>query len=164
VRSVPVSTLPKEAKGGRTMVRMIIALLITAALSVTCGPSKMARPLKAGMPNTITLANGQVVYDLNGDWDALYDVTKFGSNGDIVRITQKGNQFVGIKLIGNTLVGKNEITIRGKLEQNGFKNLEVHDAHDLWQGGWGKISEDGNKMIIRAWVILGEKTITLERK
>ena len=145
------------------MVGMIIALLITAALSVSCGPSKMAKPLQAGMPNTITLANGQVVYDLNGDWDALYEITKFGTNGDIVRITQKGDQFVGIKLIGNTRVGKNQKTIKGTLEQNRFKIVQANSAYG-WVAASGKISEDGDKIIIRAWVSIGEEVITLQRK
>jgi len=70
--------------------------------------------LKPGMPNTITLPNGEVVYDLNGEWDAVYDVDRrrWGrgetreSSKDIVRITQEGNQFVGITRNGKRRIRK----------------------------------------------------------
>jgi hypothetical protein len=148
------------------MVRMIIALLITAALSVSCGQSKMARPLTAGMPNTITLANGQVVYDLNGDWGGIYDMGRFGTYEEIVRITQKGDQFVGIKLIGGLGVIKNEKTIKGTLEQNRFKKVYINSASggSGWLPSWGKISEDGNKIIIKGMFDIHEAEISLQRK
>ena len=154
------------------MVRMIIALLITAALLVTFGPvadAEEARPLKAGMPNTITLPNGRVVYDLSGDWDALIDSKAGGRWKDMVRITQKGDQFVGIKLIGGPYIGKNEEIIKGKLAQNIFKEVFVNHFFRGWIASKGEISEDGNKLIIKDQ--LGphvmrsdEIVITLQRK
>ena len=35
--------------------------------------AQMDNPLKDGMPNTVTLSNGEVVYDLNGEWDSLVE-------------------------------------------------------------------------------------------
>jgi hypothetical protein len=115
------------------------------------------------MPNTITLANGQVVYDLNGDWGGVYDIEKLGSFEEIVRITQKGDQFVGIKLIGSPYVGKDEKTIKGKLKQNGFKAVNVKGS-DGWYTGSGKISENGNKIEITAPLRFVYCNITLQRK
>jgi len=153
-------------KGGRTMVRMIIALLITAALSVTCGQSKMARPLQVGMPNTITLANGQVVYDLNGDWDTnahLYGIMK-----GMVRITQEDNNFVGINLIRFGDQPKGIEKTKGTLEQNGFKEVYWNSFWGGWTAAKGEISEDGNKMIIKylrkRTALSQEIVITFQRK
>lgn len=148
------------------MVRIILALLITTALCLTFGSVAepvMAQQLKPGMPNTITLPNGEVVYDLNGEWEAVYDLAaRWGggieqreSSKDIVRITQEGNQFVGVKLIGDQWVGKNQEAVKGELEENGFKKVHAF-AHDtrqsraIWVPSKGKISEDGNKIVIRA--------------
>jgi hypothetical protein len=156
---------PREVKGGRTMVRIIIALLITTALSFTCGSVAepvMAKQLKPGMPNTITLPNGEVVYDLNGEWEAVYDLNaQWGgieqreSSKDIVRITQQGSQFVGVKLIGDEWVGKYKEAVKGELEKNGFRKVHafVYDVRPptlQWVPSKGKISEDGNKIVIRA--------------
>jgi len=151
------------------MVRIIFALLITTALSVTFGSVAepvMAQQLKPGMPNTITLPNGEVVYDLNGEWEAVYDIAaRHGwaggteqreSSKDIVGISQEGNQFVGVKLIGDQWVGKNLETVKGELEKNGFRKVLAF-AYDLrfpsqtrWVSSKGKITEDGNKIVIRA--------------
>jgi len=175
---------PKEVKGGRTMVRIITALLITTALSVTFGSVAepvMAKQLKPGMPNTIELLNGEVVYDLNGEWDAVYELTitrswpaggRKESSKDIVRITQEGSQFVGIKLIGDAWVGKNKKAVKGELEKNGFRKVHAV-AYDqkimraIWVPSKGEISEDGNKIVIktRQYGALGYYvTIALKRK
>ena len=122
--------------------------------------------LKPGMPNTITLPNGEVVYDLNGEWEAVYDLAARWHAGieqtesckDIVRITQEGNQFVGVKLIGDLWVGKNQEAVKGELEKNGFRKVHAfaYDMHHpgaqwvQWVPSKGKISEDGNKIVIRA--------------
>jgi hypothetical protein len=148
------------------MVRIIIALLITTALSVTFGSvadAEMAKQLKPGMPNTITLPNGEVVYDLNGEWDAVYELTVIRSitpggaeqsSKDIVRITQEGSQFVGIKLIGDEWVGKNKEAVKGELEKNGFRKVHAvaydpADARGIWVPSKGEISEDGNEIVIK---------------
>jgi uncharacterized protein (UPF0371 family) len=134
------------------MIRMIMALLIATALLVTCASApevEMAKPLKASMPNTITLANGQVVYDLNGDWDITYDDKEFGVSKNVVRITQKGDEFVGIRL-EDTRRGE---TIKGTLEKNGFKKVYSYMSSfgtgRMWISGKGEISEDGDKIIVK---------------
>jgi hypothetical protein len=147
------------------MIRMIMALLVATAFLVTCAPApevEMAKPLKAGMPNTITLANGQVVYDLNGEWDITYDDKDFGVSKSIVRITQKGDQFVGKSLRSG------QAKMKGTLEQNGFKKVSSHTSGFGWLPAKGEISEDGNKTIIYTWMsgmsIPYEQVRTLTRK
>ena len=122
----------------------LVSILI---LSVALVTTSNADQLKPGMANTITLADGSVVYDLNGEWDAVYDNKQFGISKDIVKITQEGNKFVGIKLIGNQWVGKGEETIRGELEGNGFKSLEGYTAAEGWVPSDGKILDGGNKIV-----------------
>jgi len=134
--------------------------------------------LKPGMPNTIKLPNGEIVYDLNGEWDAVYhlDIKYMGkidvreSSKDIVRIKQEGNQFVGIKLIGDQWVGKNQETVKGELEKNRLRKVHAF-AYDTLEKraisvpSKGKISEDGNKIVINASPDVNSiMTIVLKRK
>ena len=83
----------------------------------------MDNPLIKGMPNTVTLSTGDVVYDLKGEWDAEYYNDYFGTKKGIVKITQDGNKFVGISLINNEFTSKGDETIKGALEKGGFKSV-----------------------------------------
>jgi hypothetical protein len=139
-----------ETERGYVMRKIILIMIFANALLFNFAAShgaEIANPLKAGMPNTVTLSNGDVVYDLNGDWDAIYDNKQFGGkNKDVVKITQEGNKFVGIKLIGNQWVGKGKETIRGELEGDGFKSFNTFTVAYGWTSSNGKISGGGNKI------------------
>jgi hypothetical protein len=136
-------------------------LILSVAFVVT---TSNADQLKPGMANTVTLADGSVVYDLNGEWDAVFDNGRYGISKDIIKITQKGNKFVGIKLIGNQWVGKGEETIRGELEGNGFKSLEGYTAAEGWVPSTGKILDGGNKIVdqgeIKSYDLTYHETLT----
>jgi hypothetical protein len=108
-----------------------------------------------GSKKTITLPSGEVVCDLNGEWDALYEslgAWKWAGNKDlkdVLKITQQGGSFVGVKTIGGGYVPKDAVSIKGELDKNGIKMVRVV----LMQGEDGEeckaqISEDGNKIII----------------
>ena len=58
------------------------------------------------MPNTVTLSNGEGIYDLNEEWDAHFDNDWLGTSKDIFKISREDNKFEGIKLLGN-LIRKN---------------------------------------------------------
>jgi hypothetical protein len=115
---------------------------------------------------TITLPNSEVVWDLNGEWNALYEgfgsMQWVGKLKDMVKITQQGGSFVGIKMIGTAFVPKDAVSVEGELDKNGIKKVRVQlstntaDALD----GKGQISDDGNKIIIDAELIRA----TLTRK
>lgn len=121
-------------------------------------------PLNPGTLNTLTYndENGkkQTVYDISGEWDAEYSIYGRGFNKDIVKITQTGSNFVGVKVIGNEYIGKGGETIRGELEKNGFKT--VYSMHSLkgWVRSSGEISREGNGITI----ISNDFSIKLERK
>jgi len=50
--------------------RALFAVLLVTALFVYVSQAQM--PQK-GSKNTITLPNGDVIWDLNGEWNALYE-------------------------------------------------------------------------------------------
>jgi len=142
----------------KILMALILGLVFTAAYA------QMDNPLKQGMPNTVTLSNGEVIYDLSGEWDAIYDNKEYGGkNEDIVKITQEGNVFFGIKLIGNQWSPKGSDTIKGKLEKDGFIFFFTKSV-----AGWSpctvKIGEKGNKIEIEAPVWDSILNLTLTRK
>ena len=123
---------------------LILSVILSVALVVKFSN---ADQLKPGMANTVTLADGSVVYDLNGEWDAVIDNGAYGISKDIIKITQEGNKFVGIKLIGNQWVGKGQETIRGELDGDGFKSFEGYTYAEGWLPGDVKILDGGNKIV-----------------
>jgi len=146
----------------KILMALILGLVFTAAYA------EMDNPLKQGMPNTVTLPNGEVIYDLSGEWDAIYDVKKVTGKiyKDIVKITQKGNEFVGIRLIGNAWYPKGSETIKGELEKNGFKSFLASTFYG-WIPSEAKIGEKCNKIEIEVRLPEGDNNIlylTLTRK
>ncbi len=155
------------------MKRIIVILIIGFVFSTV--QAQMDNPLKAGMPNTVKLSSGEVIYDLNGEWEAVYDSGGYGTYKDIVKITQNDNQFVGIYLLdGDNLVGKNKEKIKGKIRGNVIDEVFFNDITDMmtmnlhWAPSEAKISKDGNEIVIKR--VLEEKgastirTLSLKRK
>ncbi len=104
-----------------------------------------------GSKKTITLPNGEVVWDLNGEWDVFIECygpwIGFGSYPQIVKITQKGSSFVAIRMKDDPWNPKGVESIRGELDKSGFKKVQIMSAAGPLDSK-GKISENGNKMII----------------
>jgi len=100
-----------------------------------------------GWKKTITLPNGEVVCDLNGEWDSQWqgrgELQWIGRHRDVVKITQQGNSFEGIRMIGDQWNLKGSVVIEGELDKNGFKKL-LFKAPSLQGPYEGKISKDGN--------------------
>jgi hypothetical protein len=82
-----------------------LVFLMICFVFVACGEKN--EPLKAlqkGMPNTVTLSNGEVVYKMDGEWDAAIDWPhSVELIKDIVEMKQEGNKFVGVLLKGNDI-------------------------------------------------------------
>jgi hypothetical protein len=155
------------------MKRIIVILIIGFVFSTV--QAQMDNPLKEGMPNTVKLPSGEVTYDLNGEWDAVYDSGGWGIYNDIVKIIQNDNQFVGIYMLnGDNLVGKNKEKIKGKIRGNVIDEVLFNDVTDMmtmnlhWAPAEAEISEDGNEIVIKR--VLEEKgsstirTLSLKRK
>ena len=148
------------------MKKLIIVLVL--GLVFTVAYAQTDNPLKKGMPNTVTLSNGEVVYDLSGEWDVIADARKVTGKiyKDIHKITQKGNEFVGIRLIGNEWNPKDTEAIKGELEKDGFKSLQINTGYG-WITSKGKIDEKCNKIEIEVIMPTVQRNImyiTLTRK
>lgn len=114
-------------------------------------------------------------YDLNGEWDAV--ITKEGGSSvttekDVIKISQTGDKFVGIRTAGGKWVGKNEEMIKGKLFYRMVDEVFINYMSDpityamSWSDGRATITEDGNKIIVQSFVNETGyyETVTLSRK
>ncbi|UCE53472.1 MAG: hypothetical protein JSV31_30240 [Desulfobacterales bacterium] len=147
------------------MKRILIILIIGFVFSTV--QAQMDNPLKKGMPNTVTLSTGNVIYNLNGEWDAIFDNAHYGGiSKDVIKITQEGNKFLGIRLIGTVFHRKGSETIKGELEGDGFKSLYGFNLPHGWTLSKGKISDGGKKIVIEEPIQAHDYTaiITLTRK
>jgi hypothetical protein len=117
-----------------------------------------------GSRKTITLPNGEVVCDLNGEWDTLVENYGPFTSGDkypqINKITQTGSSFVAIRMIPDPWhpeIGSQ--SLQGELDKNGIKKVTIF-AIPGPEEAKGQISDDGNKIIIDN----GIRRLTLTRK
>ncbi len=105
-----------------------------------------------GSKKTITLPSGEVICDLNGQWDVRvenYGVWIYhGSYPQIWKITQTGGSFVAVRMIDDPGNPKGSEATRGELDKSGFKKLQIISSVQGAFDAKGKISEDGNKMEI----------------
>jgi hypothetical protein len=143
---------------------IVIFVFLLVFVSFSISQSQDIKKLKAGMPNTVTLSNGEVVYDLNGEWNSFVEPygpwSEYNALQNIIKITQTGSSLVGILMMDDKWYLKGYESIRAELDKSGFKEVEM-----LTNGGIldskGQISDDGNKIIIDD----GEKRrMTLTRK
>jgi hypothetical protein len=116
----------------------------------------------------ITLPNGETVWDLNGEWDALVESygpdARFGTYSNVFRITQTGSTFSAIRLKDNPPPGSGRAgtpTLQGELDKNGFKHVEQVYSTGSLSPSKGQISEDGNKIVVDNGIRL---KVTLTRK
>ncbi len=105
-----------------------------------------------GSIKTITLPNGEAVLDLNGEWDVLVEgygeARSIGNWKQICKITQEGSSFVGVRMMDDPYNTKGSQNLRGELDKNGFKKVQLVTTLMGSIDAKGQISEDGNKMII----------------
>jgi len=131
------------------MLKKIVALLVclvglTIFISILNCQSSM---------KTITLPNGEVVWNLTGEWDVL--IEPYGpwslapSYKQIYKITQKGNSFEAFRTMADKYNQQGSQALRGQLDKNGIKRVQIISRvlPDPWDAK-GTISEDGNMMII----------------
>ena len=120
---------------------------------------------KSESPGTIKLPSGEMVCDLNGEWNALFEnygtCMQFGSIKTVVNIKQAGDTFVAIKVSGGGYAKKGDEVIRGDLDQKGFKTVERYATWWGWSRCKGEITNECKKMVMdHEWCT----KITLERK
>ena len=114
---------------------------------------------------TVILPSGEVVCDLNGEWNALHShygpMQWVGDIKSMVKITMQVNKFVGTSLIATGYSPAGTEKVRGELDKDGIKNIRYYRPDIDWQDAKGEISKDCNKIVIDD--SQGVKTI-LERK
>ena len=154
----------------KIMFGLVIIVLSTMAYA------QMDNPLKEGMPNTMKLPTGEVIYDLNGEWDAFYDPGGgWETYKDIIKIEQNEDQFIGIYLKeGDNFVGKNKVKIKGSMSGNKIKEAFFRDMTDMetmnlfWAPCKVDISEDGNQILVKRDLeqkgVIWTRTLSLKRK
>ena len=128
----------------------------------------------------IRLPSAEEVFDLEGEWDALIEIygqaAAYGAYSNVVKITITGNfcpingqitspiTIIGIRLKDNPPqmpAPQGSEIIRGELESNEFKKLEMISGDGKAFLGKEQISENGNKIEIDA---PNHVRITLTRK
>ena len=104
-----------------------------------------------GSKKTITLPSGEVVWDLNGEWDAFVENygpwAYAGSYPQIEKITQTGSSFVAIRMIDDPRNQKGSKSLQGELDKSGIKKVTIFAKRGPLEAK-GQISEDGNKIVI----------------
>jgi hypothetical protein len=133
-----------------------IAPVLVFALLIVCSSFAIAQMAEKGWKKTVTLPSGEVILDMSGEWDVLYEhygiFEWVGSMSDILTITQEGATFTAVKQIGSRWVPKGAETIKGELDKDGFKEVYTYMSSKAMDGsfGWEKckwrISESGNKV------------------
>jgi hypothetical protein len=117
-----------------------------------------------GSKKTITLPSGEVVWDLNGEWDAFVENygpgASTGSYPQIEKITQTGSSFVAIRMIDDPFNRKGSQSVQGELDKSGIKKVTILTVHGPVEAK-GQISNDGNKIVIDDGK---EHRLTLTRK
>ena len=141
------------------MKKTSIASVLVFAVLIVFASVAIDQTTEKGWEKTVTLPSGEVILDMNGEWDVLdefygpFDFHDF-TMSEIVTITHKGAKFAAIKQIGSKWVPKGAETIKGELNKDGFKAVYSYtmsllmDGNFVWEECEWKISENGNKIAL----------------
>jgi hypothetical protein len=136
----------------KTILMLICFIALTIFVSTLHGQ---------GSKKTITLPSGEVVWDINGEWDAF--IENYGTNGgsypQIEKISQTGSAFVAIRMMNDPWHLKGSQSFQGELDKSGIKKVTIFAASGPIETK-GQISDDGNKITIDD----GVHRLTLTRK
>jgi hypothetical protein len=132
------------------MMKKIMMVFIVIGIS-TMANAQMDNPLKKGMLNTVEVSNGDLIYDLNGEWDVSVEHygpwAQFGVVSDVSAIKQDGASFVGITLLGSPRSPKGSEKLRGELDKIGFKKVyTITGAGPVDLNG--EILNNGDKLLL----------------
>jgi hypothetical protein len=102
--------------------------------------------------HTVRLPGGELVCDLNGEWNTLYEpygpMQHFGNIKSMIKITQQGNMFVGKSLISTGFTPAGTEKIRGELDKDGIRKVQITRPDKDWSDGKVEMSKDCNKIVI----------------
>jgi hypothetical protein len=109
-----------------------------------------------GWLKTVTLPSADVILDMSGEWDVMYEpsgyLSRMGTYGDTLTITQEGAKFTAVKQFGSRFVPKGAESIKGELDKSGFKEVylctQASPKDTVWEPCKWEISENGNKVVL----------------
>jgi hypothetical protein len=135
----------------RTAIEALGALMLTILLWWPAGAGTAIEDCE----RTVTLPNGEVVLDVNGEWEVLSEFQ--GAYGglkpvnQIYLLRQEGTAFTAVKVSDTGHLPKGEELLRGELCAEGFKNTELKrllmDGTVEWIECTWEIQERGNKLV-----------------
>lgn len=141
------------------MKKTLTAQVLIFSFLIAFASVAIAKMTQKGWKKTVTLPSGEVILDISGEWNVLYkgygSFNRVGSGSDILTITQKGTTFIAIKQIGSRWVPKGAETIKGELDENGFKSVFCYigapqmDGTHIWEPCKWEISKRGNKVVLK---------------
>ena len=138
---------------------VVFLFIITAVLTFTfIAYSQTAE-------KTVTLPSGEVVCDINGEWNVTYEhygsLQHIGSPKGLVIITQQSDTFVGKTANDSMFTPKGTEKIRGLIDKEGLKKVQRTRPDSGWSNAKAVINKDCNKIEIDDGDAL---KIILERK
>ena len=111
------------------MKKTSIASFIICAFLITFVSIAFAQTTEKGWEKTFTLSDGRVILDMSGVWDVNVEhygpLASRGEFNGIHEIKQEGAFFTAITLIGNENSAKGTEKLKGELDENGFKKVQV---------------------------------------
>ncbi len=133
--------------------KIVIGLLAVAAILAW---TSVADAQTAATPAPkVQLPNGDTVWDLSGEWDALIENygpwQRFGTSRNVYGIEQDGRVFTAYRLKEGPPPGvevAESPSLQGELEKDGFKRVEMLYARANVSPSTGHISADGKKIVI----------------
>ena len=133
--------------------KKILAILFAAVLATAfLLYASHAQMLEKGSKNTVTLPNGDVIWDLNADWDSYSEHygpwSEFGPDSPILRIKQTGNLLEVTRMTACRWLPKGSIAFVGELDKNGSVKGTAPTSLGLILDMKGQVSEGGNKIVI----------------
>ena len=135
------------------MARRIGVVLIVAIAMIAFFYTAQAQTGEKKWKKTITLPNGDVILNMNGEWDVYVSYLRpaagyQGLEGGKTKITQTGSSFVGISMNALIAFRKGSEIIKGELTKSGFKQVQIISGLFGNLDAKGQINEDGNRIII----------------
>ena len=128
------------------MRKLILICMFVFLCGVACNGTKTGA-LKAGMPGTLALSNGEVIYDLNGKWDIVTNVGSHATFTGVIDMKQEGNLFVGTLDSDNFPGLETSEKVKGKLKGNDIEEIQFNTIHG-WINSTGEIAGGGKTLEI----------------
>ena len=111
--------------------------------------AKISGKPPAKTAKTISLSSGEVIHDLNGEWECQINPYGYGVKpyNQIIGITQEGKSFVGVQMMGDEYMSKGSRRMDGVLAKDGFDYVNVYLIVGSLRAT-GPISEDGKSIVL----------------